>query len=957
MSKHHEKWTTKDNLKVCHDLDVKGNLKVGGDATIKKNLFVKEDVIVDRDVIVKGNLITTQNCPVIPLTLSDTIPTVISTPGKYRVINSPNMQITGATTANPNSCIIITSSDVHLDLCDQVLTGSGNKTGPLSPAPVVPGGIQNDIRVDASIGIRVLGSATNVLDNISITNGKLQYYSVHAISASFATNIKLTHLLIENSSTVIPDATDQPSSVLLLNCSGIVVTDNRYMSNRLTDLKIMNTTMAGQNVIVTDTYSTGLRGGVLNPVFFNPAWLAIPAFVQFGMSILGGVFVAGASAAPLQDIVIENVNVADVQAGGFLFGIYASTVDNGITIRNCHITHMVQVFTDTTIYTGAPVGAIQALELRGIAVEQGSAAGLIENCNVEDLTMNILTSTINGNHCTGFNFEHTGGKTVRNCTAKNISSAGQVTVTKPTSSAKLVSDNSAIGFETSAQIVFSAPSSVQRLENQFISCIASNIDGGANPANPAGPTTGLGFKSAIFPSGTSAETLQSTAGVFSNCIAQDVIGSPQSGGFVIFYNLLDMGSLDPENLRPVSPVVFENCITQQDRIRLPNGISNGFLTSVRANNVTFRGCTATGHTLNGFDLSSYTLDTATGNSKFILDNCIANGNSGYGFRLDHSLKQVEVINCKATNNGLDGINAAGRNLIFRNTISDLNLGQGFSFSQYYPFFAKVATDPSNVGMANLGVYGGAYTVTYVPGVATDPAVNQYLNIIPNNSSAPLPASLTINGITVNNGDIVLIKDLIGSDPNTGGERNGVYQASNNGGVVVSGVTVPIWQLIRVDPWRAPYTVPAGTKVLVADSNAPNLTPGPVMYTLTNTVIVDTTVPVFTATLSVAPDPSTIIVDGCKAGQNSSNGLHNSAKSVAVRKTITDLNGGVGILDDSVGGAQANANLYSRNKAFNNAGGNYSFNYSGNPGVLLTGTITSGFPIGIVAPEANISITP
>ena len=508
------------------------------------------------------------------------------------------------------------------------------------------------------------------------------------------------------------------------------------------------------------------------------------------------------------------------------------------------------------------------------------------------LTTIPLPKNFGANDCVGYNMERTLSKIVRNCTASNIVTAGKVTSLIPDKNGKLISNNAAIGFQNEEE-----RASHQAQNYQLIGCSASNINGATsggfgfiteNTINAANPVVNPGD----FFSGT-----------FLNCIAQEIIGSSDSAGFSISFRSGDTG-----NLTPYGSVVFENCISQHDRISDPAGLSNGFVLTARGNNIVFRGCTAVGHNLNGFDLSAYTLDNATRNAKFILDNCISNGNSGFGFRLDHSLKQVEVINCKATNNNLDGINAAGRDLIFRNTVADLNLGQGFFFGQYYPFFAKVATDVTNVGMANLGVYGGAYTVQYAPGSVAAPQYFQYFNIIPNNSAAPLPASLTINGVTVNNGDIVLIKDLIGADPNTGAERNGVFQASNTGGVVVSGITVPVWQLTRVDPWRAPSVVPAGTKTLVANSNAPNLTPGPVMYTLTNNVTVDTTAPVFTATLAVAPDPSTIVVDSCKAAVNASNGLHNQAVDVTVRNCVADRNGGIGFLDDSVGGAQANANM-------------------------------------------------
>ena len=935
------------NAEFEKDVKIKGSLSVKGGAKIKGGLTTDTLVVtgnetVGGDLIVSGNLIVSGQCKVTPLTLSDTVPTVISTPGKYRVVNSPNMQITGATTAKPNSCIIITSSDVHLDLCGQVLTGSGNKTAPLSPAPTVPGGIQNDTRVDASNGINInpSGSPSSVLDNITIVNGKLQYYSYYGITASFVNNLVYDNLLIENCTSVVPGG----APTFFGNCSEVRVNNVHYANSRRVDFEISNTSRLCTNVVVTNCSSTGLRGGCLS-AFFNPAWLALPDYVQYGLSAFSfQIIVVGAGA--LENLVIENCNISDVKSGAQAFGIYCQSGVNVPIIRACNINGVTQVLSDLTEFTGG--GIAPAIEVRGIAVERGSGGpsinGLVEDCTVQNVAMNITRMPIfYPGSCVGYNLERGQAIVTKNCVARNISTAGRVTTLVP--SPTILVDFPAIGFSLQCE-----PDTTGLINYQYIGCSVQTVGGGATTL-PNGPSTAYGF--CIYDTENSGIVLVSSySGLYSNCTTQDVTGSSGSAGFTI-----NQGVGIPPSKTTQGPIVYENCVTEQDRVHSPTALSNGFLTTNRGNNTIFRGCTVAGHTLNGFDLSGFSLDTATGNAKFILDNCIANGNSGYGFRLDHSLKQVEVINCKATNNGSDGINAAGRNLIFRNTISDLNLGQGFSFIPYYPFFAKVATDSSNVGMASLGVYGGAYTVTYTPGTVALPQFFQFFSIIPTNSSAPLPASLTINGVTVNNGDIVLIKDLIGSDPNTGGERNGIYQASNNGGVVVSGIIVPVWQLTRVDPWRAPYTVPAGTKVLVANSNAPNLTPGPVMYTLTNNVTVDTTVPVFTATLSVAPDPSTIIVDGCKAAVNTSNGFHNFAKDVTIRETVADRNGGIGFLDDSVGGARANANLYTRNRAFNNTGGNYSFDYSGNPGVLLTGTITGGFSIGTVAPDANTSITP
>ena len=56
MTKHHKKCSVKDNLKVCHDLDVKGNsklegnVKIGGDLTVRKDLIVKGTTTLAGDI-------------------------------------------------------------------------------------------------------------------------------------------------------------------------------------------------------------------------------------------------------------------------------------------------------------------------------------------------------------------------------------------------------------------------------------------------------------------------------------------------------------------------------------------------------------------------------------------------------------------------------------------------------------------------------------------------------------------------------------------------------------------------------------------------------------------------------------------------------------------------------------------------------------------------------------------
>ena len=905
------------------------------------------------------------SCEWIPLQLSNTSPTTISKPGKYRVINSPSMPITKATVSAPNTCIIINSSDVTLDLCDHVLTGSGNLTQQYyvqngTPTPNIPGGIQNDTRVDACIGILInpSGSVSNILTNITITNGKLQYYSLFAIQALFVNNITVTNLKIENSGTVTNPA---QSGTLFDDCSGIICKNIECTSNRYSDIRIRNNNRTGENATVTNIFSKGLRGGTATSAFFNPAWLSDVNFVTYGALAIGGVNVRRDTATPpygMENVVIQDCQITDVKSGGLVFGIFIQDKADGGIIKNCSITDIGQTLPDLTIYPINPptiVGFAPDYEVRGIAIETFASSFSVEDCIVQNLSMVLKKVSVPeglgaGNWCTGYNMERVPGRFVKNCVARDIVTAGKVTCSVPTFDGTLVSENAAAGFVSEIELFDNFTGAKSALNYQFVDCSAMNIDGGST-APDGQPSPGYGFVVVNTKNTAGVSNYKTLAGLFSNCFTQDTIGEQNSAGFAIVYR-----NPDTANLAPFNPVVFENCVSQNDRLRIqvqPIPVfSNGFLTTARGNSVVFRGCTAVGHNLNGFDLAGYdALDAPAGegNAKFILDDCISNANTGFGFRLDQSLNQVEVINCKASNNGSDGINVGGRNIAFRNTVSDLNAGQGFAFSQYYPFVVDVAT---NTDLSNLSIYSGNYTVQYVPGTVAAPGYFQYFNLIPNVAGTPLPASFIINGVTVGNGNIVLVKD------ETNPVLNGVYIISNNGGVVISGITTQVYQLIRLDPWRAPNPsnpIPAGTKVYVRPPV------GPLVYTLNApAVIVDTTSATFSLSPTISPDPSTIVVDSCKAAINGSNGLHNSAKDVTVRDSVADRNAGIGFLDDSISvspimSAQANGNLYTRNKAFNNHLGNYSFDYSGNAGVLISGSITGGFSTS-VAPDGNSDIT-
>lgn len=1029
-------------------------------------------------------------------------PFVISKPGTYLLQNSAQMEITGATAGSPNIAILIESSDVYVDLCHQTLHGSGNLTAPLSPEPTVPGGIQNDTRVDACYGIFINPNFVD-LHNISIVNGSLEYFSMAGAIFQNARDITFENLTIENCSDLIQYDNYNVGGIAGFLGTNILVNNVNFFHNYNSDFSALQT----NNIIVSNCTSAQLRGGGGAAKVFHDYWLAIQDYVDFGGYADPYAFTFS------NNILIENCNVTDVKAGGVVYGLCLIYGGIGATVRNCMISDIAQVLQDITVFGE---DFIFGIEIEGIAfgVTIGS---LTENCTVQNISCavqnlyDVFIYPFPGNGVTAFNVEAGQGAVFKNCYATNVSSAGKITTQIPSRvSNKLISDNAATGFQRQ---VDASPGN----NAIFIDCVAQNINGG-NGAALGMESPGLGFS--IYDGFGDQPFILNLATIFENCSAQDCFGSAASAGF---------GLQTPAYFR--FPIVFENCIAQFDRISNPTGLSNGFLIPSYGNNVTFRNCIAKGHSLNGFDIAGYAIDDTSGNTKMILDNCIANANSGQGFKLDHTVNKVELVNCKATSNGNDGFNAVGRNVIFRECISDLNgtnaIDAGFNFEAYFPFFALVATDTD---LADLPIYtqeaNPGYNVVYYPAISGGTGSETYfLQLIPNNPNAPLPAFLPINDVPVKTGDLVLVKDEVD------GLLNGMYQANNAGGaswqgfmnvfelpvhgggyvfgspwattdlvaefnaadntlilspnvnvwnpndpfwvqpdgtpnkimdailyfqsdslidtdvvfnatclsntltvepltgieyssvafinafdanynlinrvtadlitgesftvtlnttgaahvqfgfetigpdadpatvatlgnVVIAGINpaIPCWQLVRIDPWRAPYTIPAGTKVLVAESNAPNLTPGPVMYTLLNDTTVDVDTPTFAATQAIVPDISTIIVDTCKAGANAGAGVHNSALKVVVRNTTCDFNGGTGFLDDSIGGALANHNLYTLNKAYDNKAGltyldNYDIDYviPANPTVLQQGSVASAtFPV--TTGEANVSIT-
>lgn len=1002
-------------------------------------------------------------------------PFVIAAPGNYVLQNSPQMAITGAQGSAPNAAIVIESSDVHLDLCGQVLTGSGNLTAPLSPSPKVVGGLENDIRVDASTGI-IIGPNNDTLDNVSVSNGKIQYFSENAVNALFNSNLKLVNLDIEHCYNVIApyfNTTPFPGAIVMFEATNLVVDNCRFLSNRFSEFQVYRL----DNCSFTNIKSTGLRGGAYY-TGDDQQWLADAEFVEYGTWC-----VAFDSFYTNRVVLFENFNVSDVKSLAIAAGHFTTGGGGGlnaaITYRNCIVADIGIVAEDTSRFIYSNGGEFPNFtydyEVRGFWSEFNNSI-TYENCTASSIFSKLkkfyfiprdVPNAVAGFWQYAFN-----SVVMTNCTASNVTSAGLITRQVPNKSNLLVVANQAVGF-------FDEIDRSQPIGGTIVyqNCSASNIDASVGSFEGM-ESSAVGFYKCVnqyFYQGFFYK--QDMSSVYRNCSAEHICGSDQSAGFSVHQREL---SVNASKARVAWPIIYEDCTAQFDRVNFQNAKSSGFLIDGRGNNIVFKRCIATGHSLDGFNLSGLVVDILPGElgfAKMILEDCIANANTRHGFKLDSDIKQVEVINCKATNNGADGINVAGRDVVLRSCVADLNGANGFDIEPYFPFHAKVATDTD---LSNLPIYAaeGGYTVKYYPDSNNDGAF-QYMLLVPNDPAAPLPLSLLINGVQVNSGDVVLVKD------ETNGLLDGVYVATNTSGFVaptlvtitpppstsysaapagsfrihfkdsilpaalqgnnmslfyftycgtytgpyptgavnnlapppgnvmapfngggndsfgpwwefplspyldnpcngavdigmvllttdtlvqLSGninvypsignviklagqgdvfiyftdqiVVAPCWQLERVDSWRAPNTIMAGTKVLVAESNTPNLTPGPVMYTVLNDTRVDIDVPTFSASQLIYPGKSRVIVDSCKASINKGDGCHNSAVDVTVSNTECSRNEGHGFLDDSANGAKLNGNMYARNNAYINDQSNYAVDYviPTNKTVLKVGSI-------------------
>lgn len=583
--------------------------------------------------------------PVAPVANSDGSfgPFIITTPGNYVLQNSTQMQISNSVyipnqwqTANPS--IIIQSSDVDLDLCGQTITGSGNLTKQYFidngvPLPNIPGGIQNDVRIDATIGILVNPEMEDLF-NISIHNGKLEYHMTALLHFN-VTDFRLYDMRIENNGSVTALQNLPPFEFFPNSTQGFFATNVTYdkiqcFGNRSSELPLNTCT----NIVYTNIQCSGLRG---NGQAFgtNGVFLTDPEFIEFGE------FAASILFFNCRAAVFDNVVIRDVKALLTAMGIFMDAGTDS-RIRNCLVDDVEQHAVNITRFVDN--FNLRLSEARGYAVNFATGTTLIENCGAENIHSRLQFAydrVVNGirpddakgySICCGSEYV-----IVRNCYASNITSAGNVTFTVgPT-----VFPNRAGAFDGE-----NTDRMIMTLEN----CRAVSVNGGLNQPNPAMKNKGLGFSLPL--TGRSFDLL--------SCTAVDCIGNSESAGFEVRSN-----------------ASLTNCQSSMSPlIRIAGELGHGFLITgsnalpTGAANL-LRECTARNHSLHGFRVTSDSSrnklieSVALGNAlsgfsisgrQVSLERNISDFNAQYGFFVDGT--SATLLANSATQNTVGGFRDA-----------------------------------------------------------------------------------------------------------------------------------------------------------------------------------------------------------------------------------------------------------------------------------------------------------
>lgn len=795
-----------------------------------------------------GNGLPSSNPAAIPNSLNGVPsygPLLITQSGNYVLQNSPQMQITGATPTHPNALIIVEASYVKINLCGNVLTGSGNLTAAYyinngTPTPNISTGITNDTRVDSSVGILVNPNLTNV----EIYNGTLQYFSIAGISASSDIDVYLHDLLVQHCSTVTLITAGGPSTshagILLTGVSNSKVDNITFQSNIYSDLFLSSCT----STHVSNTSSDGLRGGAFEGLQLDNA-----DFVNIGVQAIPtqSRSTSGSSGQSFKNIKINNVQTLSAALCIFITGTPPGS-DNvgplGVVIEDCLISNITTPVTNTSFLTSQGTN-----ELRGIAVETLSGYATVKNCQVSGIINTITMGTGSTNYSppgwnsiTGFNIEGVGGILLENCQATNIKTAGWVAANWPGISGQTFPNPYPIaGFVVSGDTQ----------DVTLVGCFASNIDGGSTSTQP---TTATGF----FVQAHYVDHFNQNSATLRNCIAKFVQGCSGSADFLVndYANYLD------DNYTPELPVTtslkFENCVGTNDYIDAPTlaGSSSGFAVRQATQNVIFENCESQGHSQYGFFLdNAYTYQQDAPIFRGVIyNNCTAQGNNLSGFYLDRPFNQVSVNN-SISNNNQNGYEVLTHQVIFNNSIAEFNRNDGFLVKPYFQWQVEAVT---NTSLSNLNIYPSGYTVVY--------GTNN-ITLVPTNPTDPFPPFLPIGGVDVYPGAAPNFTDapliLVTDEPNP--VNNGVY-AVNVIYTTIDNTSVIEYILIRVGPWLVGNTVAACTRILYVNASVDAFK----QYVLENTIVVGTDAPIFGVTNKIKADSSDVIIrnpvsllNGCK----------------------------------------------------------------------------------------------
>jgi hypothetical protein len=536
-------------------------------------------------------------------------------------------------TANP--AIVIQSSDVDVDLCGHSINGSGNLTAPFSPSPSVPGGIEIDVRVDATIGILVNPDFQDI-SNVSVHNGAISYNMVGFLHF-FVTNIRFYDLRIEKNGSITALQNIPPFEFYPNATQGIGSTNVFYERLQCTDCR--STVLpqnSSKNVVYRDIQISRSRG---NSQSFGPddSWLADPEWVEYGS------FVAGIIMFNAKNVVLERITMYDTTSLLAAFGFY---IDSGsdCRIEDCYVEQVEQRIVDSTRFVGFMNQT--NIEARAYAYEFFTD-GSITNCGADQINMRIQKMagpTVNPGY---FGPSHPNGLGSYNicCNANLIvlrdnyisraTTAGNVTYDVPDGDGNTVVPNDCYGY---AIFSFGDQTGVVIDHNQ-----AAYINGGLGQDDVSMKSRGVGF--------ADGDGVISTT-EFDSCTALDCIGNETSVCFDIRSNS-----------------TLQKCIASESITTRNNGeLSSGYVVSNSIAPNLLKECVAKNLTLDGFRLQ----ETAT-KTKVLENVALGNGRDGFSVAGTH----ITLEKNEANYNGNYGYLVTGSSDVISNNDATQNTVGGF----------------------------------------------------------------------------------------------------------------------------------------------------------------------------------------------------------------------------------------------------------------------------------------